>query len=53
MTDYLDISEGIDLAKSKTSKECQICHYFFFNQGFKFQVLYAMFVTICHCFVLI
>ena len=37
MTDYLDISEGIDPAKSKTSKERQICHYFFFNQGFKFQ----------------
>ena len=32
----IDISEGTDLAKSKTSKECMICHCFFFNHGFKF-----------------
>ena len=34
--DRIDISEGIDLAKSN-NKECTICHYFFFNHGFKFQ----------------
>ena len=32
-----DISEGMDPAKSKSSKECMICHYWFFNHGFKFQ----------------
>ena len=32
-----DIVEGIDLAKSNNSKECMICHYWFFNHGFKFQ----------------
>ena len=32
-----DISEGIDLAKSKNNKECMICHYCLFNHGFKFQ----------------
>ena len=25
----IDISKEIDLAKSKKSKECMICHYFF------------------------
>ena len=35
--DRIDISEGIDLAKSNNSKECMICHYYFFNYGFNFQ----------------
>ena len=35
--DQIDISEGTDLAKSNNSKECMICHYWFFNYGFKFQ----------------
>ena len=35
--DTIDLSEGIDLAKSSNSKECVICHYCFFNHGFKFQ----------------
>ena len=33
----IDISKRIDLAKSNNSKECMICHYWFFNHGFKFQ----------------
>ena len=33
----IDISEGIDLAKCKKSKECMICYYCFFNHGFEFQ----------------
>ena len=35
--DTIDISKGIDLAKSKNRKECMICHYWFFNHGFNFQ----------------
>ena len=35
--DRIDISEGIDLVKSGNSKECIVCHYWFFNRGFKFQ----------------
>ena len=35
--DRIDISNGIDLAKSSNSKECMICHFFFFNCGFEFQ----------------
>ena len=35
--DRIDISEGTDLAKSNNSKECMICHYWFFNHGFNFQ----------------
>ena len=31
------ISEGIKPAKSNYSKEYMICHYLFFNHGFKFQ----------------
>ena len=33
----MDISKGIDLAKSNNSKECMIFHYWFFNNEFKFQ----------------
>ena len=35
--DRTDISEAIDLAKSNNSKECMICHYWFFNHGFEIQ----------------
>ena len=35
--DRIDISKGIDLLKSNKSKECMICHNWFFNHGFKFQ----------------
>ena len=35
--DRIDISEGKDPTKSNRSKECMICHYWFLNQGFKFQ----------------
>ena len=30
------MSEGTDLTKRNNSKECMICHYWFFNHGFKF-----------------
>ena len=29
--------ERLDLAKSNNSKECMICHYWFFNHGFELQ----------------
>ena len=35
--DRIDISEGIDPTNGNRSKECMICHYWFFNHGFKFQ----------------
>ena len=35
--DRIDISEGIDPAKSNESRECMNSHYFFFNHGFKFR----------------
>ena len=34
--DRIDLSEGIDLAKSNNSKEYTICHYWFFNHEFNF-----------------
>ena len=33
----IGISEGSYFTKSNKSRECMICHYFFFNHGFKFQ----------------
>ena len=35
--DNINLSEGIEVAKSNDSKECFICHYWFFSDGFKFQ----------------
>ena len=35
--DRIDKSKGIDPTKSYKSREYMICHYFFFNHGFKFQ----------------
>ena len=36
--DRVDVSEGIDVNKTRDSKECDICHYWYFlNKGFKFQ----------------
>ena len=33
----IDISEGIDLARSSGDKESMTCHYWFFNQEFKYK----------------
>ena len=36
--DRIDVSEGIDVNKTNASKECGICHYWYFlNYSFKFQ----------------
>ena len=36
--DRIGVSEGIDVNKTSRSKECNICHYWYFlNKGFKFQ----------------
>ena len=37
--DRIDVFEGIHVSKTSQSKECDICHdfFFFFNKGFKFQ----------------
>ena len=33
-----DVSEGIDVNKTSASKECKLCHYWFFKDvGFKFE----------------
>ena len=35
--DRIDISKGIDVNKTSGSKECDICHYWYFlNKVFKF-----------------
>ena len=34
----IDISAGIDINKTNASKECELCHYWFFKDiGFKFE----------------
>ena len=36
--DRIDISEGIDVNKTSLSKECDICHYWYFkNICFKYE----------------
>ena len=36
--DRIDISEGIDINKTNASKECDICHYWYFlDKGFKYE----------------
>ena len=36
--DRIDISEGIDINKTNASKECKICHYWYFKDiGFKYE----------------
>ena len=35
----IDISEGIDVNKTNLSKECDICHYWYFKDiGFKYEM---------------
>ena len=34
----IDFSEGIDVNKTSASKECELCHYWFFKDiGFEFE----------------
>ena len=36
--DRFDVSQGIDVNKTSESKECDICHYWYFlDKGFNFQ----------------
>ena len=36
--DRIDVSEGIDVNKTSASKQCDICHrWYFLNYTFKFQ----------------
>ena len=35
--DRIDLSAGIDVATSNESKECMVCHDWYFNHGFNFQ----------------
>ena len=43
----IDISEEIDFGKTDSSKECLICHYWYFSEGFKYQ---AYVCNACHNF---
>ena len=45
--DRIDISEGININKTSASKECDMCHYWYFlNKGFSMNHIFAMVVMI-------
>ena len=45
--DIINISERIDVNKTSVSKECDICHYWYFSYYiFKFQPKSAIYVII-------
>ena len=45
--DRIDISEGIDINKTNISKECKICHYWYFKDiGFIYELYLC---NGCHC----
>ena len=36
--DWIDVSEGININKTNKSKECDICHYWYFlDRGLKYE----------------
>ena len=42
----IDVSEGIDVNKTNASKECDVCHYWYFlDKGFKSE---SYFYNGCH-----
>ena len=44
--DKIDISEGINVNKRNLSKECDICHYWYFKDiGFKYELYLC---KVCH-----
>ena len=45
--DRINVSEGTDVNKTSASKECNVCHYWYFlNYSFKSQ---PNFSNRCHC----
>ena len=45
--DRIDISEGIDFNKTNLSKECDICHYWYFKDIINLMnLIFAMVVMI-------
>ena len=39
----IDVSEGIDMNKTSASKECKLCHYWFFkNFGFNLKNMFVI-----------
>ena len=42
----IDLSEATYVAKSNGSKECKVCHYWYFNNGFEFQYSFVTVVMI-------
>ena len=45
--DRIEVSEGIDVNKTSASKECDICHdWYFLNKVFSFNHMYKIDVMI-------
>ena len=46
--DSIDVSEGMNINKTSESKECMLCHYWYFKDvGYKFNRLFVMVVMLC------
>ena len=44
--DRIDISEGIDINKTNVSKECDICHYWYFlDKNFNYEPMVHITLT--------
>ena len=47
--DRIGVSEGIDVNKTSLSKECDVCHYWYFgDKGLSSKRMFAM-VVIIYC----
>ena len=45
--DRIGVSEGIDVNKTSVSKECDVCHYWYFvDKGLSSKLMFAMVVII-------
>ena len=44
--DRIDASEGIGINKTSASKECDICHYWYFKDVINFNHMFVMVYTI-------
>ena len=39
----IDVSEGIEITKSNESKECMLCHYWYFKHiGYEYEQYFVM-----------
>ena len=48
LNDRIDVAEEIDIKQTIESKECKLCHYWYFKHiSFKFQPYLVMVTMLC------